>query len=315
QYGSTRANPDSRHPYYSDGYEANGPSVYMSNYMMWFMFADKPVEDPRLRYYFYRQDCDETDEDLFTLQCVTFPYPDHYPQGLPWCTASSDFGDPLDNYGGYWGRDHGDDDGIPPDDLKRTAWGQYPVGGLYDANQCDDVSNQGVDGLRGAGIEPFLLSSFVEFLKAEAALTMGATGDPAAYLEAGMRESISKVRNFGALPAGIDPNLIPSDSIVEEYIETVMDEFNGGDDDLKMQIIAEEFYIAAHGSGLNIYNLYRRTGKPRGFQPVREQNAGPFPRTFWYPTNYVNRNSNASQRPDLTTQVFWDTNPGTGFIN
>ncbi|MGB3545704.1 MAG: hypothetical protein WBA17_01950, partial [Saprospiraceae bacterium] len=313
QYGTTRANPDSRHPYYSDGYEDGGPGFYMSNYMMWFMFSDKPVEDPRLRYYFYRQDCDETNEDDFTLDCAALPPPDHYPPGTPWCTASGPFSDPLDNYSGYWGRDHGNDDGIPPDDLKRSAWGQYPAGGLFDANQCEGVSNGGTDGLRGAGIQPILLSSFVEFLRAEAVLTMGASGDAAAFLEAGMRESMMKVRNFGALPAGVDPQLVPTDSIVDLYITTVLDEFNSADADGKMQVLAEEFYIAAHGWGLDIYNLYRRTGKPAGFQPVREPNPGPFPRTFWYPASFVNRNSSVAQKTDLTTQVFWDTNPA-GFI-
>ena len=122
QYGTNNAAPDARHPQYSDDYMA-AAGGYMSNYYMWLFFGEKNVVDPRLRYYFYRQDCDETDEDAFTLDCATAPYPAHWPNGYPFCTASGDFGDPSGFYGGYWGRDHGNADGIPPDASKRTVWG------------------------------------------------------------------------------------------------------------------------------------------------------------------------------------------------
>ena len=112
QYGSNRSTPDARHPYYADGYEAGGAGWYMSNYSMWLLFGEKFTEDPRLRYYYYRQDCDESDANFFELGCQDLPYPPHFPAGLPWCTASSDFGDPAGAYGGYWGRDHGNNDGI-----------------------------------------------------------------------------------------------------------------------------------------------------------------------------------------------------------
>ncbi|MEY3052452.1 MAG: hypothetical protein RLY31_2237 [Bacteroidota bacterium] len=314
KYGNNRANPDSRHPYYSDGYENGGPDWYLSNYYMWLFFGEKNTEDPRLRYYFYRQDCDETDEDFFTLDCQAVPYPFHWPDGFPYCTASSSFGDPNDNYGGYWGRDHGNDDGIPPDGLKKTAWGLYPAGGKFDADNCSQVSNLGTDGGRGAGIQPIMLASWVHFMRAEAALTMNTGEDARQQLELGVRKSIEKVMGFSSV-APVDPAYAPTTDQVEAYVTEVMGLYDAAaSDDDRMQVIMKEYFLALQGNGLEAYNGYRRTCKPAGLQPVREPEPGPFARSFWYPASYVNRNSNANQKPNVAVPVFWDTNPA-GCVN
>ena len=307
QYGSNRMTPDSRHPYYTDGYEVGGPTWYLSNYYMWLMFGEKNNEDPRIRYYFYRQDCDETNEDFFTLDCQNGPYPAHWPLGFPYCTASSDlFGDPNGEYSGYWGRDHGNDDGIPPDDLKRTAWGLYPAGGKFDADDCDQVSNGGTDGGGGAGIQPILLASYVYFLRAEAALTMGTADDAKDMLEKGIRESISKVMGFSSV-SSVDPAFVPTQDAIDAYVDEVLAIYDGASD--KMQVVMKEYLLALQGQGLDGYNAYRRTCRPANMQPVREIDPGPYARSFWYPASYVNRNSNASQKSGVDTPVFWDTNP------
>lgn len=321
QYGTNRAEPDSRHPYYSDGYENNGPTWYMSNYMMWQMFGVKDNEDPRLRYYFRRQDAFEDNENQFTLDCLSAPYPSHWDDGYPWCTASGDFGDPANNYGGYWGRSHGNADGIPPDDLKRTAWGLYPAGGAFDnVPQIDmdedpnandyQVSNGGTDGARGAGIQPIFLSSWTHFLLAEAALTMGVDGDARTYLELGVRQSIEKVLNFN--PGAVDEAFAPTEEDVEAYVAEVLSLYDdAGDDEARLDLIMNEYRLAAHGMGLEPFNSYRRTGYPSEMEPTRESSSTAFfPRTFWYPAVYVNFNANASQRQDLNGRVFWDKLPG-----
>lgn len=304
-YGTTRANPDSRHPYYSDGYEDGGPGLWMSNYYMWLMFGEKTTEDPRLRYYFYRQDCDETDEDAFTLDCPTQPFPSHWSDGLPFCTASGEFGDPNDLYGGYWGRDHGNDDGVPPDDLKRTAWGAYPAGGKFDNNDCSQVSNLGTDGQGGGGIQPILMDSYVYFLRAEAALTMGTTDDAAAMLQQGVEASISYVTGYAD-----GGDLAPSADQINSYVDEVMGNYNAaGSDDERLDVIMKENLLALHGMGLEAYNGYRRTCLPSGMQPTREQDPGPFARSFWYPAGSVNSNGSISQKDGVANPVFWDTNP------
>lgn len=309
QYGTTRSTPDSRHPFYSDGYENGGPTWYMSNYQMWNLFGEKFTEDPRLRYYFYRQDCDEAGEDFFTLNCQTLPYPVHFPAGLPWCTASSDFGDPAMAYSGYWGRDHGNDDGIPPDDLKRTAWGLYPAGGKFDADDCSQVSNGGTDGGGGAGIQPYLLSSYVDFMRAEAALMLGTTDDAAAMLESGIRKSIAKVMGFKSVST-VDPAFEPDAAHIDDYVTEVMNKFNSaGSNDAKLDVLMKEYMIALQGNGLEMYNGYRRTCMPSNMQPLRLADQGQFPRTLWYPSSFVNRNSTVSQKANLSVTTFWDTKP------
>lgn len=310
QYGTTRANPDSRHPYYSDGYENGGPGWYMSNHAMWMHWGETFTEDPRLRYYYYRQDCDESDEDFFTLNCQTLPYPTHFPSGLPWCTASSDFGDPAMKYTGYWGRDHGNDDGIPPDDLKRTAWGLYPAGGKFDADDCSQVSNMGTDGGGGAGIQPMIMSSFVNFMRAEAALTIGTADDAKVQFEAGIRNSIAKVMSFSSVSA-VDAAFEPTSDDVDDFVNELLDKFDNTDDNGKLDLIMKQYMIAAQGNGLEIFNGYRRTCMPSNLQPLRLTDQGQFPRTLWYPANFVNRNADpgATQKANLTVTTFWDTNP------
>jgi len=321
QYGNNRATPDSRHPYYSDGYENGGPGWYMSNCMMWQMFGDKDNEDPRLRYYFRRQDGWEDNENQFTLDCTTAPYPQQWADGYPWCKASGDFGDPAGEYGGYWGRNHGNADGIPPDDLKRTAWGLYPAGGAFDnlpksipdedtGDNTWQVSNGGSDGARGAGIQPVFLASWTHFLLAEAALTMNSGGDARALLEAALNLSISKVMNFNT--AVVVADFVPTPEAVAAYVNEVLARYDAAaDDEARLDVVMNEYRLACHGNGLEPFNSYRRTGYPSAMEPTRETSATSFfPRTFWYPAVYVNFNANASQRQDLNGRVFWDTKPG-----
>ena len=54
-YGTNRSNPNSRHPWYSGAYEA-WASSYTSNYFKWELMEEKGIPDPRLRYYYKRQD-------------------------------------------------------------------------------------------------------------------------------------------------------------------------------------------------------------------------------------------------------------------
>ncbi len=308
-YGTNREAPDSRHPYYTDGYEDGGPGWYQSNYRMWTMFGEKETEDPRIRYYYYRQDCNEDGEDFFTLGCQAQPYPFHWPEGWPYCTASSDFGDPDMEYGGYWGRDHGDNSGIPPDDLKRTAWGVYPGGGKFDNNDCSHVSHLGADGMKGAGIQPILMAYNVLFMIAEAKWAGGDFGGARTSLEAGVRESIEKVMEFGAADAAGSP-LIPSSAQIEAYVAEVLALYDAAPDaDGKLDVIAKEAWLAMQSQGLEAYNLYRRTCKPEGMQWSLDEFPGNFPRSVWYPASFVNRNENVDQKPNLDVKVFWDANP------
>ncbi len=305
QYGSNRETPDSRHPFYSDGYENGGPGWYQSNFMMWTMILGKgDIVDPRVRYYYYRQDCDEEAEDAFTLPCIFQNAPNHY-DGYPFCTASADeFGDPGKKFVGYWGRDHGDGSGIPPDGLKKTAFGVYPAGGKFDADNCAQVSNSGKDGLKGVGINPIMMSSWVKFMLAENTLANG--GDASVLLESAVKESVKRVMDFGAADAGTS-TLKPTQADVDAYVAKVKADYAASSD--KMNVLITEYWLDCFGNGIEPYNFIRRTCKPARLQPTLDVDPGPFPRSQFYPGSYVSRNQNASQKVNQTTPVFWDNNP------
>lgn len=295
---NTTTTPDSRHPYFSDNY--GGAADYMSNYFMNKLLTDKSSPDPRTRYYFYRQTL-TISTDVNELPCIVERIPDHYPADMVFCNAGN----------GYWGRDHVDNDGIPPDNQLRTVFGLYPAGGKFDAD--DDALASFTDGLQGAGIHPYMQSSWVKFMLAEAALTLGTDGDPRALLEAGVKEAIDKVVSF-APDNLIDPDYAATQSDIDTYVAEVLAAYDAAtSDDERLNIIIDEYYIALYGNGLEAYNNYRRTGKPADIQLPLNQQSGPFIRSFLYPSVVVNRNQNITAKTTVASQVFWDTNP-PGFV-
>lgn len=305
QYGTARSvadfNLDGRHPHFQVDYEGD-VDYYQSNYFMWSLLDEKGLKDPRLHYYFYRQDCDLSDQTEFELDCVGVPRPSHYTGDYPWCVASVEEG--------YWGRDHGNDDGIPPDGFGRTTFGVYPIGGKFDAETCDPEAADGSDGLMGAGILPIITAAATDFYRAEAALTMGSGEDARALLESGMRSSIAKVLAFGASLA--PEEFVPAEEDIDTYVNIVLNSFDAAGDNGKLDIVMKEAHIAGFGNGLDAYNSYRRTGMPSDMQPTRDPAVGTFPRLYFYPADHVALNLNGNQRV-LSQQVFWDTNPA-GFI-
>ena len=323
EYGNQRTNPNSRHPFYNSHYE-QGDGPYLSNYYMWLLRADKEdangaaVVDPRIRFYFYRkiEKADEQDPTTYSCHFSALPdqsaQPDHWAEvdpRLPYCIVL-----PGD---GYSGRDHGNGEGIPPDGPTRTSYGLYPGGGQLDINEYVDTRQNGATGGLGQGIWPIMLSSFVDFMRAEAALTIGTNDDPRALLESGIRKSMDKVIGFTSLiPATlaktvvirgeefpVEETFVPTQEDIDSYVEFVLGQYDAASD--KLDVVMKEYYIALWGNGLEAYNMYRRTGKPNNIQPALETFVGDFPRSFLLPDVHVTRNGNVSQKT-LTETVFWD---------
>lgn len=302
-YITNDVQPDGRHPEYIQDYTPSGANNYQSN---WLMDTMLDSDDPRLRYYFYRQtDCtpgascnpDPMGEAVTQLTCSIQTAPVHY---------SPTFDDQfcaLEN--GYWGRPHGDDQGTPPDSFFRTANGVYPAGGLFDDDRFGNVG-LGLGG-GGAGIEPFILASYVDFWRAERALAGGDASSASNFLESAVTKSINKVLSFGSLDPTADPAFFVTDA--SGFIADVVDAFDNADGDDQFNILAEQNWIAQFGGGAETYNFYRRTGFPTTLTPNIEPNPGRFPRSFPYASGEVTANPNLSQKPDLNLQVFWDTNP------
>lgn len=292
QWSSTDNNPDSRHPDFGVNFD-NGTSDYMSTSFMYWLVAEKGMKDPRTRYYFYRQTGVNT-TDPNEQSCVTQFPPAHFgPQDI-FCNFSNE---------GYWGRVHFDANGIPPDRGLRTTFGVYPVGGLFDDDSFSTITSRNI-GLQGAGISPILLSSYVDFMLAESALTLNTSGSARAYLERGIRKSMDKVLNFA--PDLIDPNFAATSSDVDDYLAIVLDQFdNAASNEDKLEIIVKEYMIALFGNGIEAYNAYRRTGKPY-LQQALIADPGPFMRSFFYPQVFVDQNSVVDQKADQSIPVFWD---------
>jgi len=319
RFGTQLENPNARHPKYNSCYRAaGGVGIYISNYLAWEMTTEKGFVDPRTRYYFRRQINARNNQlaangqpaiPATALACQGQLSPGHYPAGMAFCMAGD----------GYFGRDHGDPSGIPPDNTFRTAWGIYPAGGEFDNLRVNTGSSSslvnvavtlnGTPGARGAGIHPIWLSSFTHFLLAEAALTTSVTGLNARTLfDAGMRQSFAKVMNFPAtMSVTPDPAFVPASTEIDFYVTSVLRAYDAAATNAaKLNVIMKEYHIASYGNGIEPYNNYRRTGMPTNLQPMLNSQPGPFIRSFWYPTDHVTLNLNGKQKPDNTVKVFWD---------
>jgi len=315
KYGSSAADPDSRHPFYAGQYP-NGGGDYQSVFYMWHLTEAKKASpgdgsdspDPRANYYFYRQrSVSPTLES--ELRCINEFLPAHYPLDMPWC---------LPGTRGYWGRDHLDPQGIPPDGLARTLYGIFPAGLLFDNNTPSPIDATKV-GHRGAGIQPIMLTAYVDFMLSEVALELN-IGNERTLLLSGITKHIDFVRTWSLTTAEaskittFSPNAAHT-AKRDSYIATVTTEFDAAvDDEERLRIIAREYWISLFGNGNEAYNLYRRTGMPDNMQLGQIPNFGKFPRTFFYPTDYVVRNINAEQKTNHDAKVFWDNN-ADGFIN
>ncbi|MBM3413517.1 MAG: SusD/RagB family nutrient-binding outer membrane lipoprotein [Bacteroidetes bacterium] len=308
RFGSNLSNPDTRHPRYGGQYGPTGGGDYQSNSYMAHLFdGGRGFQDPRIRYYFYRQTTRNT-TDVNELRCITNPKPAHYGPDDVYCVPTT---------AGYWGRDHLSNEGIPPDGLKRTAWGLYPAGGSYDNNAGVGVSLGA--GAGGAGIHPIMMRSFINFMLAESSLTLGTTGNPRVLLQTAMQNSFDDVRAYALstpeaskITAFETANNYNWSSEVTAYINYILGQFDAASNTGKLAILAREYWVALRGNGIESYNLYRRTGQPAQ-QPALEPAPGPFIRSLYYPLSYINRNSNAKQKANVEVQVFWDNNP-PGYI-
>ena len=293
-YGTNQVQPDTRHPAYSADYTVSGGGNYRSISLMSYMDTN---DDPRTRYFFYRQNAvtpgqDGSDPALETLQCSLQTPPAHY-DGYPFCGLPN----------GFWGRDHGNDEGIPPDGFLRTLVGVYPAGGAFDDSRFDPLGLGA--GAGGNGITPVLLSSSVHFWQAEVALASGDAATAKAHLAQGLAQSVAKVMSFGALDGTADQSAAPTADDVAAHATAIEAAFEA-DATGGWNVLGQEFFVSLYGNGSDAYNFYRRTGYPNNLQPNLEPDPGAFVRSMWYPSNFVNTNSSVNQKADVTQTVFWD---------
>lgn len=304
----------SAHPRYLADYSANGPGNYRSNSLMSYMLGadkeDSADDDPRMRYYFYRQRGDTPGQQGVpangsALPCSNQNKPNHYAPENSFCAPPN----------GYWGRDHGDDDGIPPDNTSRTAIGVYPAGGRVDAADTDFEFARAGEGGQGGGITPIILASTVDFYRAEIALFVNNnSGSALNFITDGIAKSVNKVQGFQSLDTSLDADdqlVLDTVQSVGSFVSSVQSLYNGTNDNGKKNILANQFFVNLYGNSFDGYNFYRRTGFPTDIQPNLEPDPSGFIRSFFYPANEANTNQNIDQKSDQTVQVFWDNNAGS----
>ncbi len=307
KYSSKELNPNSRHNKYNTYYTSTGANDYIGNQFMYKVFVEKGLGvDPRWRFYFYRQISNVTAVPISTLGCLAGSAPTHYPSTVPYC-----YGDIR----GFYGRDHGDDQGIPPDGQIRTLWGLYPAGGKFDNSEV--VKADATQGARGQGISPIWMPAFTYFLRAEAALKLSSPGDPLALLIKGAETSINTVTSVFPASVGqtIPANRVVTPAQISNYTTIVTNNYNNAADvNAKLNVVMDEYYLALWGNGIESYNNYRRTGMPWNMQPNINPTPGEFMRSMYYPSVFVNRNQNAVQKTSVNVKVFWDNNPDNIFV-
>ncbi len=318
KYGTTRFNPNSRHPLYNDQYETGGGS-YIANYFMWAMTTEKGTDfpnstldpgDPRVNYYFYKQDSDPQGEDAFTLPGKFAPRPDHYNSSrynsffdntIRACYTVSNWTTGGIPANGFWGRDHGNNSGIPPDQDKRTCVGLYPAGGEYGSG--NSVQTNGQAGAQGGGIMPIFLSSWTHYIKAELMLKGIIAGNAKDELLTAISQSIEKSTTlFPDYPKGLAASVIATKT--SNYLDFIESVFDDGNTARRLELVIKEYYIAAWGNGIEPYNNYRRTGYPSNFQPTLEPESGSFYNAAFYSGDAENNNPNVPLN-DRTRKVFW----------
>lgn len=304
EWGTNDVQPDSRHPLYASNYLNTGSEAYMSN---WFMNMMNTKGDPRIRYYFYRQTNAVPGQEIApneeALSCSLEPIPQHYIDGgFTFCNLPN----------GYWGRDHGQDAGVPPDGFSKTTYGVYPAGGKFDDNSFEGVF-PGAGGA-GAGITPILLASWIDFMQAEVAMVNGDGNGAKVFMLSGVKKSIQKVMSFGNLDPSASSNFFPTLGDVVNFEENIKSNYENATTNTEMwNVLAEQYWVALFGNGTDAYNFYRRTGYPTTLQPNLEKDPGGFVLSLYYPANFVNNNSSTSQKVDVRTRVFWDNHKDENF--
>ncbi|MDX5421145.1 MAG: SusD/RagB family nutrient-binding outer membrane lipoprotein [Hymenobacteraceae bacterium] len=137
-----------------------------------------------------------------------------------------------------------------------------------------------------------LLYSEYNFIRAEAALTLGAPGDAQAFFQEGIKASMKD--------AGVP------EAEVAAYI-AAHGALTGSEEEKLEQIITQKF-IANFGVMMEPWTDWRRTGYP-AITPIPTPLAiyDELPRSLYYPVSEVTSNPNIDQKASKLERVFWDT--------
>jgi hypothetical protein len=290
-YGQNAA-PDDRHPAYAQEWARGGSTNYISPYFYEIMqgrrtfFAANILEDivdPRIPYYWYNQVAPDRGESPQN--------PTAYYDNNTGFVSIFTFSFNIDPNEGF---DQGE---------SSTVAGLYPVGGRY-----DDGEGLTAD-FNGTGITPQRMLTYFSqlYTRAELALVGQSNEDDADLFERAMRASFAKVNQVASLAGA--PQM--SAAQIDNYISSVMDLYEAGGTQTRLQLIMTQKWIASFGYAVDAYTDYRRTGFPILHDgntdllavTVRTRE---FPVSFPYPEDDLNLLPGRSQRNVYLDKVFWD---------
>jgi hypothetical protein len=287
KFGSSQ-NPNNRHPWHRSEYQG-AKSFYTNQYLTDLLLNN---DDPRLRYYIYRQ------------------------------TATAGLNN-SNNSNGYYGRNPGDGTATPADQTRRATFGIYPAGGLYDNAPVNNLpatnmflTNTGAvaapkvvgvtDGT-GAGVMPLITTSMVNFIRAEAALTLNTGDDAKQYFKDGITSNLNSISTYAAANGGV----AISSATMTGFVNKLVQQYEAAPTDAqKLELVMTQKYIALYGNGMESYNDYRRTNLPVLRQLLSPLNT--FPLRLYYSETELITNTSVSikasqlQTSQQITSVFWD---------
>jgi hypothetical protein len=206
---------------------------------------------------------------------------------------------------GFFGRDRGDNTGVPQDGALRTAPGCYPAGGLFGGR---NVTPRALTGGRGSGngIWPLLTSNNMKFYQIEAILDGGATGDAKAIFEAAIREHIARVIALGAKVDAANA-VAPTAAYISDYVAAQLKLYDAAtSNNARLNIVAKQLWFSSWGQGMEIWNTMRRTGFPSQINNPIIKPARQYALRLPYPSQEGTLNPNAT--PKLT-EVIFDRDP------
>lgn len=310
--------PDNRHPWYQAAYTGPNGFTYIMHQLMLEMLEDG---DPRFPYYFKRQTktvLDQADPSqrnttpcsqascsigYFALSPVveTRLYTN---KNIPYTPTAKEY------MAGFFGRDRGDPSGVPLDGDLRTVPGVYPAGGYYD----NAAALTGANRAPGGGIQPIITSVNTLYYQIEAILALGVAGDARSLFEKAIRDHIKKVVDFGRRTdanAVAPPITLPDNRVLntDTYVTAWLARYdNATSNAAKLNVVAKQLWFSSWGAGIDVYNLFRRTGLPNTLQdPIFAPRS--FPLRLPYPQEELTLNPNASALKDVIYDrdpIFWD---------
>lgn len=212
-----------------------------------------------------------------------------------------------------------------------SLFGIYPVGGRY-----DDGMGGTADASSGTGAAPYRFITYADrlYLEAELISARVITGDARAVFEEAMEASMEQVDyvvNSYVKPGQSVP-VLSGTTAAEDYINSILDQYDAGNDAKKLENIMTQKWISSAGSSVDQYTDYRRTGYPVLFDPSNPAmapdgsvqppvNGNPFvtpqktvpvslrvayPQSLPWSQRELDLNSNApEQKTPGTYKVFW----------